>query len=197
MPLQVFQRFTMIVLMKAVLLSCCISILFVQAQDANRSPTPKTQLEAFSAKSGSVVIKGYSNGGSVEGFSGRVEITLMEFTDASLGKKQQGIVVEVTSSGSSSRKDRSYIDLDEIDGLIKGIEYIIKIDDSETKLPNWEATYSTKGDLKVTTYNDGRKITAAISSGTYSPVRAYMNIEKLKEFREALARGIQNLNEIK
>jgi hypothetical protein len=183
--------------MKILLLSCCISIFLVQAQDANRPAPPKTQLEAFSAKSGSVVIKGYSNGGSIEGLAGRVEITLMEFTDASLGKKQQGIVVEVASSGSSSRKDRSYIDLDEIDGLIKGIEYIVKVDDSVTKLPNWEATYSTKGDLKVTTYNDGRKVSAAISSGTFSPVRTYLSIDKLKEFREALARGMQALGETK
>jgi hypothetical protein len=43
---------------------------------------------------------------------------------------------------------RSYIDYDEIVGLIEGLDYIAKADANMTKLKSFEVSYSTKGDLK-------------------------------------------------
>jgi hypothetical protein len=119
----------------------------------------------------------------MRGIGGTIEVLSMEFTDAQDGKKERGIVIEVTESGRLERSDRSYIDYDEIDSLLKGIDYISKLDKSITHLTNFEAKYSTRGDFAITTFNDSEGIKAAISSGRLGRVDVYIKLANLEEFK--------------
>lgn len=121
----------------------------VMAQEPKTPPPePKTKLEAFEKQTGMVLIKGFSTVGSISGMDS-VMVNYREFIEPSTGKKQYGIVIEVSSRGRFERQDRLFIDYDEIEPLIKGIDCIAKVGLDCTKLGSFEAVYKTKDDLSV------------------------------------------------
>lgn len=181
------------------ILTLGIPFLFIacptRAEDSQRIE-PKTRLEAFQAKSGTVVFKAYEELPAVSDM-GSVVVNVMEFTDVASSRKQQGILVEVHESGRAAREGRSFIDSDEIDGLLKGIDYILKVDGKATKLPSWEAIYRTKGDLTIATFNGKSGISAMVTSGNFSGVSAQLSAKKLEELRARIAAAKARIEETK
>lgn len=59
---------------------------------------PETKLGAFEKQTGTVIIRGRSEIGSVSAM-GTVSVDCLEFTDVSTGLRQMGIVIEVETSG--------------------------------------------------------------------------------------------------
>lgn len=168
------------------------------AQQPQGAPeAPKTKLEAFGKQTGAVFIKGFSKVGSIFGL-GTASVTCMEFTNASTGVRQMGIVIEVTESGRFESSDRSFIDYDEIEPLLKGIEYISKVTSASTKLAKFEAIYKTKGDFSVTTFSSAAGgIEAAVKSGYIGAATAFISIPMLNDLRNFISQAKQTLDSIK
>jgi hypothetical protein len=110
------------------------------------SPPPKTKLEAFRPAAGSVLILGYDYLGSV----GRVFVDVREFRDR-MGRIARGLVVEVSES--ELRRERAFVDADEIPELLKGIDALLEVGANPTKFDNFEVRYTTRGDLQLTAYS--------------------------------------------
>lgn len=177
--------------MKIVLAS--LSLLLFSALAAGQSPAPPkpaTELETFQGKVGSVFIKGYTDGTPLRGSNGTIEVDPMEFTDAQTKVKVTGIVVEVASvSGSYStvRRARSFVDLAEIDGLLQGIDYIAKADATVTHLKNFEATFRTKGDLKIVVFNQSSgEIGVSVECGRISTESVFLKLADLMALRQLI-----------
>ena len=103
------------------------------AQELQRQ-LPKTQLEAFTGEIGVVIIKGYTEIGSVSG-TGKVGVDAMTFRNAKTGQEKSGIVVEVKGAGSYTGTGRSLIDYEEITELLNGISYVARRSYEISKLP--------------------------------------------------------------
>mgnify|MGYP003575793728 CR=1 FL=1 len=156
-----------------------------QADSSKNSPT--TKLEAFSARTGIVLIKAYSTLGVVNGM-GKISIDAREFRDASNPKSAQyGVAFEVKESGRLERENTSFIDEDEIESLIRGLEYISKIQKSVTSLENFEAQYRTKSDLSFVVFS-GRNgdISLAVSSGGIGKTTAFLKLSDAEQIRSLL-----------
>lgn len=163
------------------------SIASAQEQvDGPKNP-PATKLEAFSARTGIVMIKGFSTVGVVNGM-GKVSIDAREFRDASNPKSAQyGVAFEVKESGRLERENTSFIDEDEVDSLIKGLEYISKIQKNVTTMENFEAQYRTKGDLSLTVFSGrGGDISLAVSSGRIGKTSAFLKLSDAENIRTLL-----------
>lgn len=172
-------------LSKFVSLTLVLTLSAFGAEDSAKSQ-PSTELEAFAAQTGAVIIRGYSELGKVAGL-GTVEVDCREFINAQSGEKSHGLAMKVVESGRYERNDSSFIDYDEIASLLSGIDYIAKIDASVTKLKNFEATYTTRGDFAVTVYNDSKgKLSVAVSSGRIGRATAYLNFEQLSQLRSLI-----------
>jgi hypothetical protein len=158
--------------------------------------SPKTQLEQFQAKTGSVILKGYTEIGSVSGKGSSLTVTAMEFTDAASKAKQFGVVIEVATG---EKSNRSYIDLDEVDSLLKGVDYIGRLDKSVTKLSSFEASYSTKGDFTITIFNrsGSNNMDIAIQSGGRFGVQAFFETAELSNIRQLIERAQASLQALK
>jgi hypothetical protein len=188
--LAIKPKITMGATMRLLIVSVLMfSSIFVRAQEQVESSklSPATKLEAFSARTGIVLIKGYSNLGVVNGL-GKVSIDVREFRDASNPKSAQyGVAIEVKESGRLERENTSYIDEDEIDSLIRGMEYISKIERGVTSFGNFEAQYKTKGDLNMTVFS-GRsgEISLAVSSGRIGRSTAYLKLTDADQIRNLL-----------
>lgn len=60
-----------------------------------------------------------------------------------------GIVVAVRESGEKPRDNRSFVDYEEIESLIRAIESLARVNETVTKLTGFEARYRTSGDLET------------------------------------------------
>ena len=158
---------------------------------------PETKLEAFEKQTGTVIIRGRSEIGSVSAM-GTVSVDCIDILDVSTGQRQMGIIIEVKAPGKYERTDRAFVDYDEIQSLLNGIDYIAKVTQSSTKLSSFEAAYKTTGELSVVTYSSSKgKIEAAVSAGYTSSARAFISTEKLKELRSVIAQAKKKLDEIR
>lgn len=169
---------------------------FAQTEKPEPS-SPKTKLQAFEALTGAVIIKGYTEVGSVAGM-GQLTVSAKEFTNAADGKVQYGITVGVTGGGQFERESTSFIDYDEIDSLLTGIDYVKAINKSVTKLHGFEAIYRTRDDLTVTVFSGSdEKIQAAVTSGRFSGATAFISLEKLASFRALIVEAKKTLDGVK
>jgi len=182
----------------SVLIFVAISPLY--AEDYKEQITkPKTKLEEFTARTGTVIVKGFEEIGDVYGlYDTLIKVDAKEFFNVSSGKKEYGITIEVIKEkGRYDKKDTSYIDYDEIDSLLKGIAYIEKVDNKVTKFSNFQADYNTKGDFSISTFSTGNKIMIAISSRRIGGVSAYYNFSSLTEIKSLIQKAKQKIDSIR
>ena len=176
---------------------CLLSpISFMNAQESAKEA--RTKLEAFQAKTGTVIIRGFSTIGTLRSpYNGTVTVESKEFTDAISGRKEYGITIEVKEAGRIERENTSYIDYDEIDSLVKGIDYIGKIDNTSTKMKEFQADYRTKGDLMISTFSLNKEVMIAISSGTIGKASTYFKLSSLAEIRDLIINAKAQIDSIK
>jgi hypothetical protein len=173
------------------LLFLLASAVAVSAQDAQPSPTPEefqTKLESLMSEIGAVIVKGFTRVGSMNGSRGAAFVTAWEVTEARSGRKALGVTVEVSDS-TQNRPDfeeRAYIDYDELAPLLKGIDYILKLDDKATKLSRYEAQYQTRGGLVLVTFSTPDGSRTAISTWGGRRPRFVLRQTGLAEFKNLL-----------
>jgi hypothetical protein len=119
----------------------------------------------------------------------------------SSSSRTTGIVVSLTStrdSADQTREDRAFIDYEEIDGLIAGIDAVSRVNESMTKLAGFEARYRTLGDLEVGVFRQTRTGTAVVlASGICDQVTVNMSLDDLVKFRQMILEAKSKLDELK
>ena len=162
-------------------------------------PKNKTKLEQFSAKTGVVIIRGFREVGVIKGlYRTTLTVEVKEFLNVTDDAKQYGITIETfKENGNYDKEHTSFIDYDEIESLLKGIQYISKIDGSTTKLDSFQADYTTKGDLKISVFSSDKDIIAAVTSGTIGGVATYLKLEDIPKLVELINKAKQTIEEIK
>lgn len=171
----------------AVLFSVVIAFpTFAQNTDVSQK-TPSTKIEAFSSRTGIVVIKGFQEVGRIRG-TGMVTIDAREYRNASNPKQAEyGVLFEVKESGRLERENRSFVDADEIDALIQGIDYISGITKSVTPLSNFEAEYRTKGDFSIVVFSQSSgELGVAVASGRIGKTNAFLKMSDLERLKDLI-----------
>jgi hypothetical protein len=158
---------------------------------------PLTRLEALDTQVGTVVVKNYTYIGSVSGPGGIALVTAYEFVDVQSGRKDYGLGVDVRESQRPEREGATYVDYDEIDALVRGLDYISKIDRSAT-LENFEAQYRTRGELSVATFiRPNGALQSSVSIGLYKRAGVTLSLGKLADFRKLIADAKAALDKIR
>ncbi|HSS18680.1 MAG TPA: hypothetical protein VLL54_01145 [Pyrinomonadaceae bacterium] len=172
------------------------------ANASANSQTPKevrTKLEAFQGKAGTVLVKSYSETGAVTGqYGGSVEVDAMELQDRSNGAREMGLLVNVKPSGQYAQESRSFIDYDEIDSLLKGIDYISNVTSATPPLKMFEAHYRTRGDFAIVTYSqaDG-KIGVAVTGSAIRSNDVFLSTQDLGTLRSRVLAAKETLDQLK
>lgn len=186
-------------LLSFIAISLIVPSMAIAKDYKDQIPEPKTKLEEFSARTGSVIIRGFEDIGTLNGkYNTQITVSAKEYTDAATSKKEYGISVEVKQEkGNYDNEHTSYIDYDEIESLTQGIDYISKVQNSVTKFSNFQADYTTKGDFKISTFSTGNKVMAAVSSGRIGGVTAYYDISELPKIKKLFETAKLKINAIK
>lgn len=133
------------------LLLLCASLL---AQDTTVRK-PQTKIEEMSLRQGVVLKKEFNKLGSVNGID--VELLTVSEVNSNQATALRGIRFSVMSrigSGlsSSTFERHSYIDAEEINGLITFVEFVRQLNTAPSFYT--EYVYTTKGDFKAVAYTD-------------------------------------------
>jgi hypothetical protein len=134
-------------------IAACSMAFAVNAQ--NTTNAPNTEIELFEAQTGRVIVKGFSDIGSVNTGSGVVTIRCKESTDATNGRKLYGVAIRF--AGNNRFSEKLVVDYSELDSLASSIDYLGKITYDVTSLPGFEATYSTRSGLRIVAYSSRRQ----------------------------------------
>jgi hypothetical protein len=184
-----------LVALAVIFLACPPSVAMAQQETAKAEP--KTQLERFLAKTGSIVVKVFHPLGNIPGlYSTSADLSaVVLYEPGNEAKRTRGIKIEVKGADRLTREHTSFLDLDEIDALLKALDYMGKVMTQWTGTPRdyTELIFSTRGDLQVGFYLKDGKIQEFVLSGTIGAATAYLQPIGLRTLREQLSVGRQYL----
>lgn len=198
------SRITQVSLLSLVLIICAASAAAQQGAPLPPQPAPfepATKLEALDSQTGAVLVKNYTYIGSVSGLSGIVMVTSYEFVEVQTGRKDYGIGIEIRDTTGRPERDgreaRTYVDYDEIDPLIRGVDYISKIERSAS-LENFEAQFRTRGELTVSTFiRPNGSLQSEVAIGLFRRAAITISLGKLADFRKLIADAKMTLDKIR
>jgi hypothetical protein len=190
LPGEIIMRKLSVGLLAAIGLFACA----VQAQVTN---VPPTELEAFEAQTGKVIVKGAGQIGSMAVDQLNIAVICKESLDASTGSKQYGMAVEVVAN--SQRVWKMVVDYDEMDSLLNGLDYLAKLDYKVTPLPTFVASYVTKSGFRVGAFTSQRRGTIQYFLQDYSTnsARILITPAQLTQFQSLVDQTRSNLNSLR
>jgi hypothetical protein len=142
------------------LLTLCLAAA-VQAQ-VIATNIPRTQYAAFNARADVFLIRGTSVIGTMNNqINFPVEVRAERLTDPATNN------VYAVSLRTKLNQETlvDYVDYDELDTLIQGVEAIAQANSSSTPFDNYEAVVRTKCGLSIAKIGKGTKVTIAMTSG--------------------------------
>ena len=136
----------------------------------DQSTKPLTDLEQFQDTYGATLLKGFTELPRVRGSNGSIQVAIVEFRNAANNTKVKGVAVDVSTTDRPTDRARSFIEYAEIEGLIRGITLISKVDKGSSPLNSLEAVYTTKCEFSISNFfnwqGDSR---IAVTAGRYEP----------------------------
>jgi hypothetical protein len=162
------------------------------AQDTNAL---KTSIGGFENQTGVVIIKGFGQTGTVVVGADVISVRSKESQDVSTGKKVYGLSIDIAGSGLP--RERAYVDYDEIDPLLNGIEYLSKITYDVSPLPGFEASFTTKAGLQVIAHSIRREGTIQTYLQYDDHPRILLTTTQLMQFRGLIQQARENLDSIR
>ena len=159
---------------------------------------PRTKLEAIEWRYERVLVKGFSQMANLTARAVDVRVDAVELKDAQAGTRALGLVIVLRELRENGRENRSLIDYEEIDRLLKALDAVAAVNESVTKLASFEARYRTVGDLDINVFRQSRSGTAAsLTAGICDRVTALLTLDELERFKAHLVEAKTRLDEIK
>ena len=170
----------------------------LRAQETNAClPFPATKLEAFETNTDTVIIKATAPIGAVPANGGEVAVRCREITDAGTGRRESGIIVDLSFGGQLA--DSMLVDYDELGSLLDGLEYLGTLDWSVTPLPGFDAVYTTKGGFRAAAFGSRRtgNIEFAVRSVRVRTAPLLLSRDQLGQLRSLVQQGKAKLDSLR
>jgi hypothetical protein len=183
-------------------LICIFLIVFsglAQVKEEEKIKEPATKLEAFLAKKGKLIIKEFYDLGKISGRGGtKIELTaLVIFEPGQEKERVRGLRIEITEGGRYEREESAFLDLEEIESLLKAIDYMVNLSEKwkELKKEYTETVFSTKGDFNIGFYQQETNQAAFSSCGRIGKATCFFNsMNDLNSMKNITDEGLKLLN---
>jgi len=170
----------------------CMFSLAALADDTN---VLKTDLGVFEAQTGTVIIKGFGQTGTLTVGTEVITVRCKESAEASTGKKIHGLSVDITDN--VLPRERIYVDYDELTPLLNAIDYLGKITYDASPLPGFEASFTTKSGLQVIAHSIRREGTIQTYLQYDDHPRILLSTAQVTQFRDLIQQARNNLDSIR
>ena len=155
---------------------------------------PPTELETFEAQTGTVIVKGAGQVGSLTVDALTINVLSKESLNVSNGRRQYGMAVEVVAN--NQRAWKKVVDYDEMDALLNGLNDLAKIDYKVTELPTFVAGYVTRSGLRVGAFTSQRRgaIQYFLQDYSTNSPRILISSAQLAQFQDLVEQSKKNLD---
>ena len=142
------------------------------------------------------MLKGFTQINSIE--VPRVRVDAVELRDIARATRVTGIVIALAGGGERPQENRAFIDYDEIDGLLAGIDSVSRVNETMTKLAGFEGKYRTLGDFEINVFRQTRSGNAvSLTTGVCDQVRVTMSLDELTKVKALVVEAKAKLDEAK
>jgi len=162
------------------------------------SVMPPTRIEALESSQGVLLVKSFSEIGSLRTAGGVVVIEALDLLAVKSQKHEFGVVLEFPRPGSSRRDGVAYVDYEEIDALLQSMEELARSGESPTRLPNFEASYTTRDDISFKVFNrQSGEISSSIEFERGTRGSIYLSLNDFAKARQIIANAKIKLDSLK
>jgi hypothetical protein len=157
---------------------------------------PPTELETFEAQTGTVIVKGAGQVGSLAVDALTINVISKESLNVSTGRRQYGMAVEVVAN--EQRAWKRVVDYDEMDSLLNGLNYLARIDYKVTELPTFVAGYVTRSGLRIGAFTSQRRgaIQYFLEDYSTNSPRILITPAQLSQFQDLVEQARKNLDSL-
>jgi hypothetical protein len=188
-----------------ILLFCAASVFGMSANcqstqmnDGGFEIAPATRLERLESRSGTVIVKSFSEIGITHGVGGSLNVAAVDVFDTTDKKHEYGLTFQLLRTGSDPRETSSYVDYDEIDFLLQNAEYISKLTESATRLPIFRARYTTRDGISLFVFNrPNGEISAQVELGHGVRESAIFTLNDFAKIRQIIANAKLKLDSVR
>ena len=164
-----------------------------------------TRLEALELSKNTIILKGYTEVGKVDGEEGSsITISAVEMKDSKIGSREMGIAIQASGGGERERAAISYIDFEEIAPLLSAIDTLSKPDPNATRLSAYEAQYRTHSNLEFLSFDNNnqrmisvRAVQVIFPSGEVIWSTAHFRLATLASIRKQISDAKELLDKLK
>jgi hypothetical protein len=156
------------------------------------APVAVTKLEGFRPAAGAIMTIGHEILGSIRR---NATVEVRDVRD-SQGNSAGGLTITLVDQASSGRFERTFLDVDELPGILKSLDGLLKYTANPTPFKKFEARFVTRGNLSFVAYsNVAGNIEYALQVDEV-PQATVANIESVDmlRLRELIEQGLQKLN---
>ncbi|HUE82048.1 MAG TPA: hypothetical protein VMM84_08025 [Pyrinomonadaceae bacterium] len=159
---------------------------------------PRTRLEEFERRIETVLIRGWTTVGPIEGLSS-IRIQALELRDVGNNSVALGVVITLRdTSVQPTLERRALVDYEDIAPLIKSLDLVARADSTITKHTRFEASYHTRGGLEVRVFRQtSGGIASAVSAGDFERLTIFLSLDELAKVRALILEARAKLDELK
>lgn len=171
-----------------------IASLLAWAASAQDTITNLTELETFEAQTGTVIVKGAGQAGTMTVDAVGITVQFKESLNVNTGQKAYGATIEITANNRRVRK--AVIDYDELDAFESGLDYLARVDYNATTLPTFVAGYTTKSGFRVGAFTSQRRGAIQFFLQPYhtDSARILITSAQLSQFRTLIEQARKSLD---
>jgi len=157
---------------------------------------PRTKLEAIEDRHSTVIIKAFTRITTIEVRG--VRIDAVDMREMGGTARARGLVISLREEGGRVEDNRAFVDYEEIEPLLNAIDAIVRVDETTTRTPGFEARYKTLGDLEVGVFRQTRSGTAVIlATGLCDRATQTMTLDDLAKVKAMIQEAKTRLDEIR
>lgn len=171
---------------------CCAFALAAHAQNSTNAPA--TEIENFEQQTDAVIVRGFSEVGTINTTAGVISIRCKQSTEANTGHTDYGITVGLTSNDG-----RGYlvVDYDELDALLNAISFLSHINYDVTPMPSFEASFTTKSGFRLAAHSERRQGGIQTFLQFADTPRIPLSSDQFTQFQNLITQAKSNLDLLK
>jgi len=157
---------------------------------------PRTKLEAIDERHGIVIVKAFTRITTIEVRG--VRIDAVDMSEMGGTGRARGIVIQLREEGGRADDNRAFVDYEELEPLLNAIDSMVRVDETTTRMPGFEARYKSLGDLEIGVFRQTRSGTAVIlATGICDRATQTMTLDDLGKVKAMIQEAKTRLDELK
>lgn len=154
----------------------------------------RANIEIFEAQTNLLLIKALGSGGQLSAGAGILSVRLKDTFTPDVSQRMQGLVLTYSEG---ERRERAVVDYDEIDSLLKAVDYIRSVNYDVTGLPSFEAEYRTRDGFRVLGIGSRRQTSVEDFVQFGAGGRIPLNSDQVVQLRGIISQARAALDELR